>query len=276
MQPAFSNTTIGATPSAPADDRETTDNNSASRSKRRRVMTGHGVAQLPQATRLSPAHQESEQPSISALQQRAVTESETLPSPSFSAAAAAIPEPMELSTVSDEIAIDDVIAKFRPRHQNEIRECLNDSDREKLLTKVARFLKTLKDRDIELSIGRGQPPTFTLFSQLQYSSFTKDTPIFLRFFDCANVFFSAVDNTRTKNTSCLSSMLNSRKHIREFVAQDENNLRLLASNPHLKQITRCVTAEVYLIRYTQQRWSSGSAGRQTVYSIRNCSAPLPL
>ena len=237
MQPASSSTITGAIPPTPANDGEATDNNSASRSKRRRMMTSHAVAQLPQTSRLSAAQQQSEQTTTSALQQRAVTDSQTLPAPSFSAVAAAIPEPMELSTVSDEIAIGDVIAKFVPRHQKEIRECLNDSDREKLLTTVARFLKTLENRDIKLSTGRGQPPTYTLFSQLQFSSITKDTPTFLGFFDCANAFFSAVDNTRTKNTSCLSSMLSSRKHIRAFAAQNENNLRLLATNPHLKQIT---------------------------------------
>ena len=191
MQPAFSNTTTGTNPSTPADDRETTDNNSASRSKRRRMMTGHGAAQRPRATRLSPAHQHSEQPTTSGLQHRAVTESQTLPAPSFSAVAAAIPEPMELSAASDEIAIDDVIAKFGPRHQMEIRRCLNDSDRDKLLTNVARFLKTLEDRGIKLSTGRGQPPTFTLFSRLQYyfSSIIEDTPTILSFFDCANALF---------------------------------------------------------------------------------------
>ena len=240
MQPASSNTTTGATPSASADDRETTDNNSASRSKRRRIMTGHGVVQLPQATRLSPAHQQPEQSTTSALQQRAVTDSQTLPAPSFSAAAAAIVEPMELSKASGKIPIDDVIAKFGPRHQKEIRECLNDSDREELLTKVARFLNTLKNRDIELTTGRGQPPTFTLFSRLQFffsSSIIEDMPTFLRFFDCANAFFSAVDNKRIKNTSCLSSMLNSKKQIKAFADQNENNLQLLATNPYLKQIT---------------------------------------
>ena len=189
MQPASSNTTTGATPSASADDRKTTNNNSASRTKRRRMMTSHGVVQLPQATRLSPAHQQSEQPTTSALQQPAVTDSKTLPAPSFSAMVAAIVEPMELSTASVEIAIDDVIAKFAPRHQREIRERLNDSDKEELLTKVTRFLKTLENRGIKLSTGRGQPPTFTLFSQLQYSSVIQDTPTIVRFFDCANAFF---------------------------------------------------------------------------------------
>ena len=236
MQPVSSSTTSGATPSAPADDREVTDNNSASRSKRRRMMTSHEVAHLPKTSRLSPAQQELEQPTTSALQQRAVTDSQALSAPSFLAAATAIPEPMELSTVSDEIAIDDVIAKFVPRHQKEIREYLNDSDREKLLTTVARFLKTLKNKGIKLSTGRGQSPTFTLFSRLQFSSVVKDRQTFLRFFDCANAFFSAVDNKRIKNTSCLSSMLNTKKHIRAFAAQNEDHLRLLATNPQLRQI----------------------------------------
>ena len=237
MQSASSSTITGATPPTPANDGEATDNSSASRSKRRRMMTSHAVAQLPQTSRLSAAQQQSEQPTTSALQQRVVTDSQTLLAPSFSAAAAAIPEPMEPSTVSDEIAIDDVIAKFVPRHQKEIRECLNDNDREKLLTTVARFLKTLESKGIKLSTGRGQSPTFTLFSLLQYSSVIKDTATILRFFDCANAFFSAVDNKHTKNTSCLSSMLITRKHIKAFADQNENNLRLLATNPHLKQIT---------------------------------------
>ena len=236
MQTTTSNTIIGVTSSTFADDRETIANETTTRSSRT-MMTGHGVAQLPEATRLSPAHQQSEQPTTPALQQRAVTDSQTLPASSFSAAAAAIPEPMELSTASDEIPIDVVIAKFLPRHQVEIQECLNDSDRKKLLTKVARFLKTLENRGIELSTGTGQPPTSTLFSQLKYCSILKDTPTVMGFFDCANAFFSAVDNTRIENTSCLSSMLNSRKHIREFAAQNENNLRLLANNPLLEEFT---------------------------------------
>ena len=144
---------------------------------------------------------------------------------------------MELSTASDEIPIDAVIAKFLPRHQVEIQECLNDSDRKKLLTKVARFLKTLEIRGIALSTDTGQPPTSTLFSQLESCSIIEDTPTVLGFFDCANAFFSAVDNTRIENTSCLSSMLNSRKHIREFAAQNENDLRLLANNPLLEEFT---------------------------------------
>ena len=236
MQTTSSDTITGIASSTFADDRENIDNNSTPRSTRT-MMTGHGVTQLPQATKLSPAYQQSQQPTTSALQQRAVTDSQTLPASSFSAAAAAIPEPMELSIASDEIPIDAVIAKFLPRHQMEIRECLNDSDREKLLTKVARFLKTLENRGIELSTGTGQPPTSGLFSQLEYCNITEDIPTILRFFDCANAFFSAVDNTLIENTSCLSSMLNTRNHIVEFAAQNENNLRLLAINPHLEQIT---------------------------------------
>ena len=236
MQTTSLNKTTGIATSTFADDRENTDNNSTPRSTRT-MMTGHGVTQLQQATRLSPAYQQSQQPTTSALQQRVVTESQTLPASSFSAAAAAIPEPMELSTASDEIPIDAVIAKFLPRHQVEIQECLNDSDRKKLLTKVARFLKTLEIRGIALSTDTGQPPTSTLFSQLESCSIIEDTPTVLGFFDCANAFFSAVDNTRIENTSCLSSMLNSRKHIREFAAQNENDLRLLANNPLLEEFT---------------------------------------
>ena len=238
MQTTSSNTITGVTSSAPAHDRETTDNDSSPRSKRRRTMTSHEVAHLPKTMRLSPAQQQLEQPTTSALHQKVVvTESQTLSASSFLAAAAAISEPMELSTASDEIPVDVVIAKFLPRHQMEIRECLNDSDKEKLLTKVAKLLKTLENRGIQISTGTGQSPTSTLFSQLEYCSITEHTPIILGFFDCANAFFSAVDTTRIKNTSCLSSMLNSRKHLREFAAQNENDLRLLAVNPLLEEIT---------------------------------------
>ena len=236
MQTTYSNTIIGVTSSTFADDRETIANKTTPCSSRT-MTTDHEVAQLPEATRLSPAHQQSEQSTTSALQQRVVTESQTLLASSFSAAAAAIPEPMELSAASDEILVDAVIAKFLPRHQMEIQECLNDIDREKLLTKVARFLKTLENRGIELSTGTGQPPTSTLFSKLEHCSIIEDTPTVLGFFDCANAFFSAVDNTRIENTSCLSNMLNSRKHIREFAAQNENDLRLLANNPLLEEFT---------------------------------------
>ena len=58
-----------------------------------------------------------------------------------------------------------------------------------------------------------------------------------RFFAKATVFFSAVNKAQTKNTGCLSSMLESNTLITKFANETEDNLRLLAGNPYLKQIT---------------------------------------
>ena len=51
------------------------------------------------------------------------------------------------------------------------------------------------------------------------------------------LFFSHVDNTRIKNSACLSSMIQSKKQIREFIGQEDTGITMLAASPCLSSIT---------------------------------------
>ena len=51
------------------------------------------------------------------------------------------------------------------------------------------------------------------------------------------VFFSHVDNTRVKNTGCLSSMIRRKKHICDFIAQEDAGIATLTASPWLLSIT---------------------------------------
>ena len=215
------------------------------------MATGHGVQQIPETS----AVQQQQQSTLSPIEQRLVAEHQSAATASFAGAeptetdrpepaapfadAPAVVEPMEIETglAAEEIPLEDVISNFLPHHQEDIRECLNFKDVQQMLDVVRSFLKILKNNGIKLTPGRGKIPTPSLFGRLWKISVTKDAELIRKFFEKATIFFSAVIPAQTKNTSCLSSMLNSKTHIREFADLDENNLRLLAGNPHLKQIT---------------------------------------
>ena len=51
------------------------------------------------------------------------------------------------------------------------------------------------------------------------------------------LFFSHVDNTRTKNSGCLSSMIRTKKQIGDFIGQDDASITTLAAFPYLPSIT---------------------------------------
>ena len=44
------------------------------------------------------------------------------------------------------------------------------------------------------------------------------------------LFFSHVDNSRIKNSGCLSSMIRIKKHIRDFIGQQESDIAMLATS----------------------------------------------
>ena len=51
------------------------------------------------------------------------------------------------------------------------------------------------------------------------------------------LFFSHVDNSRVKNSGCLSSMIRRKKHIRDFICQEDSDLAMLAVSPCLLSVT---------------------------------------
>ena len=250
MQSASSsNTAAGISSSASAEEWEAATNNSPRR-KRRRIATGHDVQQIPETSAVLLPPQQQEEPTLHPVKQRRVAEHQAPAADSFAGAestetdrpepaAAFADEPMETEAGSsgEEIPPEDIITNFLPNHQEEIRKHLNDEGIKQVLNEVKNFLTLLRESYIKLSPGRGSIPTPTLFSCLRHLTFPKDAPLAQKFFEKATVFFSAVNTAQTKNTSCLSTMLNSNTHLTNFVNENEDNLQLLAANPHLKQIT---------------------------------------
>ena len=164
MQPtSFSNTAAGSNSSASAEEREATANNPPRR-KRRRMATGHGVQQIPGTSTVLLPPQQPEQPPLSPIEHRHVAEHQAAATASFAgteptetdhptlaavfAEASAADEPMEIEagSAAEEIPLENIIANFLPRHQEEIRERLNDEDVQEILSAVKNFLTLLRER----------------------------------------------------------------------------------------------------------------------------------
>ena len=66
------------------------------------------------------------------------------------------------------------------------------------------------------------------------------------------LFFSHVDNTRVTNSGCLSNMLRRKKHIRDFVVQEDADIIALATSPWLLSMTNMCSgkgfAQGHLVR----------------------------
>ena len=220
------------------------------------MATSHGVQQIPEtSTVLLLPPQQQQQPTLPLIEQRHIAEHQSAATASFAGAeptetdrpesaaafaeAPAADEPMEIEAgpAAEDIPREDIIANFLPHHQARIRECLNHEDIQQILNAVRNFLTLLRESGIKLSPGRGRMPKPTLFSRLRRLSITKDAETIRKFFEKATLFFSAVNPAQTKNTGCLSTMLDSNTHITNFANETEDNLRLLAGNPYLKQIT---------------------------------------
>ncbi len=153
-----------------------------------------------------------------------------------------MPEPMDmpghiesvpLTTAPD---LDKLISEFTVSQQNDLRTHLTKPEIQAVLNNAEILLKTLNDRNIKLSRDRGKPPAHSLFSKLKSLNIVKEPSIFSGYFARANVFFSAVNTRQITNTSCLTSMLNSKTHIKQFAEKSEETIQTVAANPCLKQI----------------------------------------
>ena len=51
------------------------------------------------------------------------------------------------------------------------------------------------------------------------------------------LFFSNVDNSCIKNSGCLSSMMQTKKHIRDFIGQEDVGIAIVAAAPYLSSVT---------------------------------------
>ncbi len=132
--------------------------------------------------------------------------------------------------------LDKLISEFTVSQQNDLRTHLTNPEIQPVLNNAEILLKTLNDRNIQLSQDRGKPPAHSLFSKLKDLNIVKEPSIFSGYFARANVFFSAVNTQQITNTSCLTSMLKSKTHIKQFAEKSEETIQTVAANPCLKQI----------------------------------------
>ena len=155
MQPASSsNIPAGSGSSASAEERDAAANNPPQR-KRRRMATGHGVQQIPETSAVLLLRQHQQQRTLPPVEQRLVAEHQAVATASFDGAEPTeidrpepiADEPMEIEAgpANEEIHLEDIIANFLPRHQEEIRERLNDKDVQQILNAVRNFLTLLRE-----------------------------------------------------------------------------------------------------------------------------------
>ncbi|WBA80321.1 hypothetical protein [Endozoicomonas sp. GU-1] len=213
---------------------------------RKRSMSGYQVEQTTTGTGTFPPHQlQSESGSIPPIKRRRVTDNSrsivcsatSLPAnPEPMETEPVMPEPMKDVPLTTEINSETSISEFSVSQQNELRTHLNNQEIQAILTNAGTLLKNLKDRKIQLARDRGKPPAHTLFSRLKNFSIVKDSQSFKGYFARANTFFLAVNPQQISNTSCLTSMLNSKTQIKKFAEESEENIQAVAANPCLKQI----------------------------------------
>ena len=175
------------------------------------MATGHSVQQILETSAVLLPPQQQQQPTLPPIEQRRVAEHQA---PAADSVAGAVPtetdrpepaaafaetpaayEPMAIDAgpAAEEIPLEDIIANFLPRHQEEIRERLNDEGVQQILNAVSNFLTLLRESGIKLTPGRGRIPTPSLFGRLGRLSVTKDAETIRKFFVKATLFFSAVN-----------------------------------------------------------------------------------
>ncbi|USE34795.1 hypothetical protein [Endozoicomonas sp. SCSIO W0465] len=141
------------------------------------------------------------------------------------------PQPMDIDPDYSEI-----IAKFSVTHQHQIMPSLSHPGVKTVLSNVSTLLKTLEQRGIQLSMSRGASPLPTLFAKLKRFNMVTEHQVCSRYFQKANVFFSAVGKT-VNNTGCLTSMVSSKNSITLFTGMDDGEVASIAASPFLKQIS---------------------------------------
>ncbi|USE35562.1 hypothetical protein [Endozoicomonas sp. SCSIO W0465] len=144
-------------------------------------------------------------------------------------------EPPESSSVDQEPDHSEIIARFTATQQHQITSCLSHPGVKTVLSKACTLLQTLEQRGIQLSMDRSVPPLPTLFAKLKRFNIVTEHQDCSRYFQKANVFFSAVSKT-VNNTASLTSMLKSKSSVTQLAGMDDGDLAAIAAIPFLKQI----------------------------------------
>ena len=127
-------------------------------------------------------------------------------------------------------ALETVISYFLLPHQRDLQQYRHIESIQLLLRSAARLVETLEKRKIKLTMNRCQPPTPSLFSLLRYFVVIDHYHLMTLYFNKVEVFFSAVDTSVIRNTSCLSNMIRLKAQIRSLVETNDDTVRELASN----------------------------------------------
>ena len=132
-------------------------------------------------------------------------------------------------------ALATVINYFLLPHQLDLQQYRHMESIQLLLRSAAKMVETLAKRKIKLSMNRCKPPIPSLFSLLRSFAVVDHYPLMTLYFNKVEVFFSAVDNSVIRTTSCLTNMIRLKAQVRSLVETTDDTLRKLASNPCLGQ-----------------------------------------
>ena len=212
--------------------------------------TGTSVQQTENVQCRINHHQPEEPTDAPAIKQRALsatpaTSSMTEPAQMccLSPATSYILTPERQLEAASDARLIATIDQFPPAMHRQLRTFRYDQEIRTVLTSASILLTLLNTREISLSRRQKQPHISTLFNLPEKCSLTYENEIISNYFRKATVFFAAVDAEKIKNTGCLSSMLQCKKHMRAFNSMADDNIQRIAINPQLRHLACIYTGK---------------------------------
>ena len=104
--------------------------------------------------------------------------------------------------------------------------------------KEARFALSMdQQKTVESLFGQLQERNITIKPSLCKLLALADSDQLIPLSKKTALFFSHVDNIRVQNSGCFTSMLQNKKHVRNFLAQEDVSIATLAASPLLSSVT---------------------------------------
>ena len=134
------------------------------------------------------------------------------------------------------VSYKEALEYFDRKQYNALLEVLDsEAYALEILEAATQLLETCKHREIKV-----KP---TLFRMLKFHTFDEHYRDLKTFFEKSNVFFAALNKDLSRDTSCLTSMLNKsdkntiNKISKTFINKTDDDVRYIAQSPYLKQIS---------------------------------------
>lgn len=140
------------------------------------------------------------------------------------------------NTSRADAALERIIHHFAPDQHTELRQYQHTQCIQILLRKATNLIDTLEKRGIKLAMNRYDPPYPSLFSTLKCFTVIDDYHLMIGYFHKSEVFFSAVNAQKIRDTGCFSGMFRRKVHVRSLTEMSDDNVRKFARSPCLQYL----------------------------------------